>query len=125
MKEHNDQPDSPLFPTRTGGHLSRDAIEDRVTKHAANARKRCPTLKTKKVSPHTLRHTCAMRLLHANVDISVIAMWLGHEDIEATQMYLHADMTIKERAITRTTPPNTTPGRYRPPDKLLAFLESL
>ena len=77
------------------------------------------------MSPHVLRHTAAMNLLHAGVDSTVIALWLGHESIEATQIYLHADMTIKERAIARTTPPNTTPGRYRPTDTLLAFLESL
>ncbi len=125
MNERGDHPDDPLFPTRTGGRLSRDAIEDRITKHADTARAHCPSLHTKTVSPHTLRHTCAMQLLRSGVDVAVIAMWLGHEDLEATQIYLHADMTIKERAIARTTPPHTTPGRYHPPDKLLAFLEAL
>ncbi len=125
LKENAGQPDDPLFPTRTGGRLSRDAVEDRVAKHAAGARHHCPTLATKTVTPHVLRHTTAMALLRAGVDCAVIAMWLGHEDIEATQAYLHADMTIKERALARTTPPHTTPGRYHPPDKLLAFLEGL
>jgi site-specific recombinase XerD len=74
---------------------------------------------------HTLRHTAAMRLLHAGIDIAVIALWLGHEQIATTHIYLHADMNQKERAIDRVTPPNTTPGRYQPPDPLLAFLDSL
>src|SRR5712692_5523763 len=76
-------------------------------------------------SPHVLRHTCAMNLLQAGVDISVIALWLGHESVQTTQIYLHADLTLKERALSRTAPPNIRPGRYRPPDALLAFLESL
>ena len=74
---------------------------------------------------HVLRHTAAMRLLRAGVDTSVIALWLGHEQIETTQMYLHADLELKERALAKATPANITPGRYRPPDKLLAFLEAL
>ena len=72
-----------------------------------------------------LRHTAAMRLLHAGVDTTVIALWLGHEQVETTQIYLHADLALKERALARTTPPDTKPGRYRPPDTLLAFLEAL
>jgi integrase/recombinase XerD len=92
---------------------------------SAEAAASSPTLKNKKVSPHTLRHTTAMNLLHAGIDSTVIALWLGHESVEATQIYLHADMAIKERALARTTPPNSTPGRYRPPDSLLAFLEAL
>ena len=72
-----------------------------------------------------LRHTAAMRLLHAGVDTAVIALWLGHEQIETTRIYLHADMALKEHALARTTPPNTKPGRYRPPDTTLAFLEAL
>jgi integrase/recombinase XerD len=125
LTERNDQPDQPLFPTSRGRALSRDAIALLVTKHATTASHTCPPLKNKKVSPHTLRHTAAMNLLHAGVDSTVIALWLGHESVEATQTYLHADMTIKERALARTTPPNSTPGRYQPPDHLLAFLEAL
>ena len=124
-RERAGQPDQPLFPTSRGRPLSRDAIALLVTKHASVASRSCPTLKTKKVSPHTLRHTAAMNLLHAGVDSTVIALWLGHESIEATQIYLHADMAIKERALARTTPPDSAPGRYRPPDRLLAFLEAL
>jgi integrase/recombinase XerD len=82
-------------------------------------------LKTKTVSPHVLRHTAAMNLLHAGVGSTVIALWLGHESVEATQIYNHADMTIKERALARAGPPDTKHGRYKPPDALLAFLESL
>jgi len=122
LKERDDQPGQPLFPTSRRHALSRDAIALLVTKHATTASRSNPTLKNKKVSPHTLRHTTAMNLLHAGIDSTVIALWLGHESVEATQIYLHADMAIKERALARTTPPNSTPGRYRPPDSLLAFL---
>jgi site-specific recombinase XerD len=115
----------PLFPNRTGGRLSRDAVEKRLARHAATAACASPSLKAKKVTAHTLRHTAAMQLLHAGVDTTVIALWLGHEQAETTQIYLHADLAIKEKALARTTPPDARPGRYKPPDQLLAFLESL
>jgi site-specific recombinase XerD len=125
LKERAGRPEDPLFPTSRGRPLSRDAIALLTANHATTASHTCPTLMNKKVSPHTLRHTTAMNLLQAGVDSTVIALWLGHESIEATQIYLHADMAIKERALARTTPPDAKPGRYRPPDKLLAFLEAL
>lgn len=115
----------PLFPTRTGRRLSPDAVQRRVTIHAATASHRCPSLATKNVTPHVLRHTAAMALLQAGVDISVIALWLGHEDIRSTQTYLHADLTIKERALARTTATSAKPGRFLPADPLLTFLEAL
>ncbi|MBV9336994.1 MAG: site-specific integrase [Solirubrobacterales bacterium] len=104
IRERNGQPDEPLFPTSRGRALSRDAIALLVAKHANTASRNCLTLHNKTVSPHTLRHTAAMNLLHAGVDSTVIALWLGHESVEATQIYLHADMQIKERALPRTTP---------------------
>ena len=125
LHERGGEPGDPLFPTSRGRQLSSDAVALLVAKYAKLARQQCPTLKNKTVSPHVLRHTAAMNLLHVGVDITVIAMWLGHESIETTQMYVHADLAIKERALARTTPPNTTPGRYRAPDALLAFLEAL
>lgn len=125
LAERGGHPDQPLFPTRTGGRLSRDAIEHRLAKHTAAAAARCPSLHAKKITAHTLRHTAAMRLLHAGTDTSVIALWLGHEQAETTQIYLHADLALKEQALARTKPPATKPGRYRPPDQLLAFLEAL
>jgi site-specific recombinase XerD len=125
LAERAGQPDQPLFPNRSGGQLSRDAIEHRLAKHTAAAAARCPSLKTKTVTAHTLRHTAAMRLLHAGTDTSVIALWLGHEQAETTLIYLHADLALKEQALARTKPPHASPGRYRPPDKLLAFLEAL
>ena len=88
-----------MFPTRTGGRMSRDALERRIVKHTGAAAKRCPSLGGKKVTAHVLRHTAAMRLLQAGVDTSVIALWLGHEQVETTQVYLHADLRIKERAL--------------------------
>jgi site-specific recombinase XerD len=124
-KETGDNPQAPVFTSRRHGPLSTDAVSDLVAKYTALGVATCPTLVTKKVTPHTLRHTCAMRLLEAGVDISVIALWLGHEHIQTTQIYLHADLTLKEKALARTAPPDTPVGRYRPPDKLLAFLESL
>jgi integrase/recombinase XerD len=118
-------PGMPLFPAQAGGRLSRDAVERLVTKHATAAADSCPSIKEKHVTPHTLRHTAAMSLLRAGVDTSVIALWPGHEHPETTQVYLHADMTIKEQALARVQPPDTSPGRYRPPDTLLAFLDNL
>jgi site-specific recombinase XerD len=118
-------PSQILFPGRAGNQLSRDAVERRLTIHTATAAAACPSLASKKISPHTMRHTAAMRLLHAGVEVSVIALWLGHEQTETAQIYLHADLALKERALARTTPPGARPGRYRPPDPLLAFLESL
>lgn len=126
MRERRGQPDDPLFPSRNGGRiLSRDSVEHLVHKHVAAAHPRCSSLRSKTVTPHTLRHTAAMALLHSGVDAAIIALWLGHEGIESTNVYLHADLAIKERAIARTTPPKTTPGRFRPTDDLLAFLDGL
>jgi integrase/recombinase XerD len=119
------QPDDPLFPGPAGAPLSRDAIRRLVAKYTSVARERCPSLRAKQVSPHVLRHTSAMQLLQAGVDTSVIALWLGHERVETTQVYLHADLALKERALARTSPPNVKSGRYRPPDALLAFLQGL
>jgi integrase/recombinase XerD len=124
-QERAGRPDQPLFATSRGRALSRDAIALLVARHATTASRNCPILATKTVSPHVLRHTAAMNLLHAGVDTSVIALWLGHESTDATQIYLHAEIAIKERALARTTPTGITPGRYRPTDTLLAFLEQL
>jgi site-specific recombinase XerD len=125
LAERGGAPEEPLFPTRTGRRLSRDAVERRLALHAVTAAASCSSLKTKKLTPHVLRHTAAMSLLHAGVDTAVIALWLGHVDVRSTTPYLHADLPIKERALALATPASAPPGRYRPPDPLLAFLESL
>lgn len=125
LKERAGNPDDPLFPTRTGTRLSRDALEHRLVQHLQTAAATYPSIAAKHITMHTLRHTAAMRLLLAGNDITVIALWLGHEQITTTQIYLHADMTHKQQAIDRTRPTNTKPGRYRPTDTLLAFLEAL
>lgn len=114
-----------LFPSRRGGRLSRDAVGLLVARHVETAATGCPSIASKTVTPHVLRHTTAMRLLAKGVDSSVIALLLGHETVETTQIYVHADMAIKERALARITPLGAKPGRYRPPDELLAFLEAL
>jgi site-specific recombinase XerD len=125
LRERNGQPGDPVFPTVRGATLSRDAVERLVTRHAKTAQRHCASLTRKHVSPHVLRHTAAMELLGHGVDRAVIALWLGHESVETTQMYLHADMRLKEQALARTAPADIAPGRYRPTDRLLAFLESL
>jgi integrase/recombinase XerD len=125
LAERGGQPSDPLFPTRAGHALSRDAVERLVRKHANTAAAACPAIAGKTVTPHTLRHSAAMALLHAGVDTSVIALWMGHEDPGSTQAYLHADMAIKEQALARVQQPGTSPGRYRPPDTLLTFLDNL
>ena len=125
MAERAGEPDDALFPTIRGTAMTRDNVAHLVTKHAERAADRCPSLQKKRVTPHTLRHSCAMGLLTAGVDTSTIALWLGHEHVQSTQIYLHGDLTIKERALARTAPPETKPGRYRPSDTLLAFLDGL
>jgi integrase/recombinase XerD len=118
-------PTDPLFPTRRHRPLSRDAVEHRLAYYTAKATAGCPSLHGKMITAHVLRHTTAMRLLHAGVDTSIIALWLGHESVETTQIYLHADLELKEKALARTRPPHATSGRYQPPDTLLAWLEAL
>lgn len=114
-----------LFPNARGGRLSADAVQHLVAKYALIARQQCPSLATKRVSPHVLRHTTAMELLQAGVERTLIALWLGHESIETTQIYLDADLAIKERVLSRTTPIRAGAVGYRPDDHLLAFLKGL
>lgn len=123
--ELNGQPKEPAFPSIRGGPLSRDAVERLVARHSKSAQSHCPSLRRKRITPHVLRHTAAMELLHHGVDRSVIALWLGHESVETTQMYLHADMRLKQKALSRTTPLGVKPAFYKPDDELLAFLEGL
>lgn len=114
-----------LFPNANGGRLSADGVQYILHKQLTVARCACPSLREKRVTPHVLRHTAAMELLQAGVDRSVIALWLGHESVETTQIYLEADLALKEKALARITPLNTRAGRYRPDDRLLAFLKGL
>ena len=125
LRQRQGHPEDPVFPSIRGGRLSRDAVERLITKYTHLAARTCPSLKRKNVSPHVLRHSTAMDLLHHGVDRSVIALWLGHESVETTQMYLHADMRLKEKALSRTEPLGIKLVRYRPNDQLLAFLEGL
>ncbi len=119
------EPTAAAFPSSRGGSLSRDAAERLVARHRRGAERRCPSLKRKRVTPHVLRHTAAMQLLQHGIDRSVIALWLGHESVETTEMYLHADLRQKEEALAKVTPLEVLPGRFRPDDELLAFLEGL
>lgn len=125
LTERATRPGAAVFPGPRGQHLSRDALERRLAKHVATATERCPSLAATHVTMHTLRHTAAMRLLQAGVDVAVIALWLGHENTSSTDVYLHADMTIKQAAIDRTRGPQVTPGTYAPGPDILAFLTSL
>lgn len=125
LAEQKTRSSSRLFPTRTGTPLSRDAIEHRIALHTSTATKICPTLATKNVTAHTLRHTAAMRLLEAGVDTTVIALWLGHEQVNTTAIYLQAHLAIKERALAKIRSPRAQVGRFRPQDALITFLEAL
>jgi integrase/recombinase XerD len=118
-------PSDPVFPSVRGVRLSADAFQRLVTRHTVTARRTCPSLSDKVVTPHTLRHAAAMALLQRGVDLSVIALWLGHESTETTEVYLHADMQLKERALAHAGPTGVSPARYRAPDPILAFLEGL
>src|SRR5262249_27642064 len=125
LRECPADPATPAFPSSRGKPLSRDAVERIIARHQRAAQRHCPSLARKKVTPHVLRHTAAMQLLRAGIDRSVIALWLGHESVETTQMYLHADLRLKEEALSKMTPLDVPTGRFRPADKLLAFLEGL
>lgn len=117
--------DEPVFPSSRGGFLSADALQRLVARHVSTASAKCPSLAGRSITPHTLRHTTAMTLLRRGVDQTVIALWLGHESAETTQVYLHADMRLKERALGHSDPSGVTPSRFKPSDPLLAFLQSL
>ena len=125
LAERGGGPDDPVFPGPRGAPLSRDAVRRLIERHTETAVQSCPSLTAKKPSPHTLRHTAAMRLLESGCDLATISLWLGHENPRTSQIYLHAHLALKERALARTTPPHTKPGRYQPPDQLLAFLDQL
>jgi len=125
LRELPCDPQMPVFPNRRGEALSRDAVERLVTRHCQTAQRHCPSLRRKRVTPHVLRHAAAMELLRSGIDRSVIALWLGHESVETTQVYLHADMAMKEKALAAVTPIGVKSARFRPSDKLLAFLEAL
>jgi len=125
LKERGGTDDEPLFISNRGGKLSRDAIERIVRKHVEIASRQCPSLVGKRISPHVLRHTAAMELLQNGVDRTVIALWLGHESVETTQIYVHADIEMKERAMAKTKVTRAKPGRFLPDDALLSFLEAL
>jgi integrase/recombinase XerD len=114
-----------LFPSLHGARLSADSVQYLVQKYIGKIREVCPSLKHKRVSPHVLRHSAAMELLHAGVDSTLIALWLGHESVETTQVYIHAHLALKEAALAKTTPLNGKPGRFKPNDRLLQFLGSL
>lgn len=125
-KENNARPEDPLFPNfRNRGHLSRDAVEYLIKKHVKVAQEQCPSLANKRVTPHVLRHSCAMEMLRSGLDHTMIALWLGHESVESTQCYLHADLELKQKALEKTAPLNLPLGRYQPDDSLLRFLEGL
>jgi site-specific recombinase XerD len=118
-------PDAPVFPNRAGKPITRSGIEHRLSLAVTTASRRCPTLATRRISPHTMRHTTAMHLLQSGVDITVIALWLGHEDTATTHIYLEADLAMKKAALKRLHEPALTPLTYKAPDRLLAFLEAL
>lgn len=125
LTERKGQPTDHLFPNAKGRALSSDGVEYILAKHVATAQQHCPSLEKKRITPHVLRHTVAMELLQHGVDRSVIALWLGHESTETTQVYLHADMALKEKALAKAAPLGIKIRRYRPDDKLLAFLKDL
>jgi site-specific recombinase XerD len=125
MREQGREDSKTLFPSTRGGPLSADGVQHLLARHVAHARKNCTSLRKKRVSPHVLRHAAAMELLQGGVDRAVIALWLGHESVETTQIYLDADLALKEQALAKTNPVKGAPKRFQPDDELLAFLKQL
>lgn len=125
LREQGDDDSAFLFPSSRGGRLSADAVQHALAEHVTAAQRTCPSLAKKRVTPHVLRHTAAMELLHAGVDRALIAIWLGHEVLDSTQVYLDADLPLKEAILAKMSPPQSRPGGYRPDDQLLTYLKSL
>jgi integrase/recombinase XerD len=125
IREQGREDSKTLFPSMRGGPLSADGVQHLLARHVTKARETCASLGKKRVSPHVLRHAAAMELLQAGVDRAVIALWLGHESVETTQIYLDADLALKEQALAKIDPVKGAPKRYQPDDKLLAFLKQL
>jgi len=125
LRDIPDRGDAIVFPSARGAHLSSDGVQYILAKHVAVAAKSCLSLQQRRITPHMLRHTSAMELLQAGMDRSVIALWLGHESVETTQIYLDADLAMKEKALAKAAPPEGKPGRFRPDDRLMAFLKAL
>ncbi len=125
IREQGKEDSKTLFPSSRGGPLSADGVQHLLARNVTRARKACASLRKKRVSPHVLRHAAAMELLQAGVDRAVIALWLGHESVETTQIYLDADLALKEQALAKTNPVKAAPKRYQPDDELLAFLKKL
>jgi site-specific recombinase XerD len=125
IREQGKEDAKTLFPSTRGGPLSADGVQHLLARHVSQARQKCASLRKKRVSPHVLRHAAAMELLQAGVDRAVIALWLGHESVETTQIYLDADLALKEQALAKTNPVKGAPKRYQPDDELLAFLKQL
>jgi site-specific recombinase XerD len=125
LQERGGSAEEVVFPNARGAQLSPDGVQYLLAKHVATAQQTCTSLRKKRISPHVLRHTAAMELLQAGVDRSVIALWLGHESVETTQIYLEANLALKEKALARIKPLNVKAGRYRPTDSLLRFLNAL
>lgn len=125
LRERQGQSSDPVFPTTQGRALGHDGLEYMLNKHLAVARRHCPSLVKKRITPHSLRHSLAMNLLHHGADRSVIALWLGHESVETTSIYLQADMQLKEQALAKSATTRARASRYRPTDRVLAFLNAL
>ena len=125
LRERQGNSSDPVFPTRQGQALGHDGLEYMMNKHLAVARRHCLSLKKKRITPHSLRHSLAMNLLHHGTDRSVIALWLGHESVETTSIYLQADMQLKEQALVKAVTTKASASRYRPSDGVLAFLNTL
>jgi integrase len=126
LRESGVRGSTKLFPNVHGGGLSPDAVQRLLARHVATAMQPCPSLRRKRVTPHVLRHTAAMELLQAGIDCSVIALWLGHESIKTTQVYLHAHIALKEAALAKVKPFSGQKGvRYKPEDRVLAFRDAL
>ena len=125
IQRHGQERSAFLFPSARGGRLSADAGQSLVRRHVTAAKKACPSLATKRVTPHVLRHTAAIELLQAGVDRALIAIWLGHESVETTQIYLDSNLALKEEILGKTRPIQSRPGRYHPGDRLLNFLKGL
>ncbi len=125
LREIPDRAEAVVFPSARGARLSADGVQYLLAKHVAAASRTCPSLQRRRITPHMLRHTTAMELLQAGIDRTVIALWLGHESVETTQIYLEANLAMKEQALAKAAPPEGTPGRYRADDQLLAFLKGL